>query len=168
MVLCTGEALYPLPHSHLDDIESFFYVFTNIIYAYDHGGISQSLGGELKIWNRHDEGCLGQLKRAFLLDDPLHKYISSRWPKAFLEVFYAFRNFLQPIARQKMIFTFDEPEERADDWKELLHSLDDHYNFVLRLFDEGIAALEKAEAEEVDVPRSDSSPPLIGKKVDTR
>jgi hypothetical protein len=59
-----------------------------------------------------------------------------------------------------MIFTDEEPEERADDWKELIHSLDDHYNFVLRLFDEGIAALEKAEAEEVDVPTSIPSPPV--------
>jgi hypothetical protein len=76
MVLCSGEALYPLPHSHLDDIESFFYVFTNVIFAFDHGGISQSLGRQLKQWNRQDSDAgLGELKRAFLLEDPLPKSI---------------------------------------------------------------------------------------------
>ncbi|KAJ2914083.1 hypothetical protein MD484_g6330, partial [Candolleomyces efflorescens] len=156
MVLSTDEVPYPLPHTHLDDIESFFYVLANIIYTFDHRGISQPLGYELTVWNKygHDAGCLGQLKRGFLLDDPLHNSISSRWPKEFLEVFYAFRSFLRPIAHQKMVFTFHDAESRASDWQKLIQSLDDHYDFVLRLFDEGIAALERAETELVGVTES--------------
>ena len=156
MVLSTDEVPYPLPHTHLDDIESFFYVLANIIYAFDHGGISQPLGYELTVWNKygHDAGCLGQLKRGFLLDDPLHNSISSRWPKEFLEVFYAFRSFLRPIAHQKMVFTFHDAESRASDWHTLIQSLDDHYDFVLRLFDEGIAALERAETELAGITES--------------
>ncbi|RXW23021.1 hypothetical protein EST38_g2829 [Candolleomyces aberdarensis] len=161
MVLSSGDAPYPLPHSHLDDIESFFYVLTDIIHAYDQGGILRSLGSELKLWNMYDGRRLGTLKRAFLIEQPLPKSISSRWPKAFMDVFYAFRDFLRPIARQKMILCDEEPEERAEDLKALMLSTDDHYNFVIRVFDEGIAALEMAEAEEADVarPGSSSSPP---------
>ncbi|KAJ2912848.1 hypothetical protein MD484_g7567, partial [Candolleomyces efflorescens] len=154
MVLSTKEAIYPLPHSHLDDIESFFYVFTNIIYAYDDRGVSQPLGGEVKQWTiQESEGLLGELKRAYLVvGNPLRKPICSRWPEEVVNVFYAFRDYLRPLARQKMILTDQEPEERAEEWKALLDHVDDHYDFVLQLFDKGIAALEKAEAEKVDVP----------------
>ncbi|KAJ2928390.1 hypothetical protein H1R20_g8695, partial [Candolleomyces eurysporus] len=154
MVLSSGGDPHPLPHSHLDDIESFFYVLTDIIHAYDHGGVLQSLGSELKLWNRYDGHLLGELKRAFLIEKPLPKSISSRWPKAFVDVFYAFRDFLRPIALQKLIFTDETPEERAEDLRAFMLSADDHYNFVLRLFDEGIAALAMAEAEELDAASS--------------
>ncbi|RXW18343.1 hypothetical protein EST38_g7503 [Candolleomyces aberdarensis] len=158
MVLSSGGDSHPLPHSHLDDIESFFYVLTDIIHAYDHDGVLQSLGSELKLWNRYDGHLLGELKRVFLIEKPLPKSISSRWPKAFIDVFYAFRDFLRPIALQKLIFTDETPEERTEDWRAFMLCADDHYDSVLRLFDEGIAALEMAEVEELGTVKPVSSP----------
>jgi hypothetical protein len=76
------------------------------------------------------------LRRGFLLQGSLPKNVNSRWPKAFIDIFYAFRDFIQPIARQSMFFTDEEPEDRADDLKELLLRFDHHYQSVLRFFDE--------------------------------
>ena len=147
MVLSSRTALYPLPHSHLDDLEAFFYVLTDIIHSYDQGGATRSIGEDLKLWLETEAPFLGTLKRGFLLEEPLHRSISSRWPKAFLDVFYALRKFLKPIVHKKMVFTYDTPEERAEDWKALMLDVDMHYDFFLQKFDEGIAALEEEEAE---------------------
>jgi hypothetical protein len=162
MVLCSGATAHPLPHSHIDDIESFFYVLTDIIHAYDQRGVLRSLGSELKIWNEYDGRRLGLLKRAFLMDEPIPENIASRWPKAFMDVFYAFRDFLEPISRQNVLFSQHKPGVRAKYWETMVLSTENHYNSVLRIFDEGIAALEMAEAEEAAVarPLSSSLPPV--------
>ncbi|KAJ2912845.1 hypothetical protein MD484_g7562, partial [Candolleomyces efflorescens] len=142
MVLYSSVTNHPLPHCYLDDIESFFYVLTDIIHSYDQSGATRSLGSELKIWDEYDGRRLGSIKRAFLMNEPISPSIISRWPKAFMDVFYAFRDFLEPVSRQRVIFSHKLTEARADYCKGLLDGAEHHYNLVLQLFDTGIAALE--------------------------
>ena len=48
----------PLAHDHLDDLESFFYVFARIIHAYDRHGLFRSLAGDLPIWEKYSDWAI--------------------------------------------------------------------------------------------------------------
>ena len=139
----------PLAHDHLDELESFFYVFARIIYAYDRNGIFHSLGGDLPIWEKYsdDQSTLAICKRAFIVGVTVPRAVSERWPKECLDVFHRFRAFVKCFVHKKLSIVYEIPADAAETLKLMWSNFEDHYNHVLGLFDEGIATLEKGEAE---------------------
>lgn len=150
----------PLAHDHLDELESFFYVLSRIIHAYDCHGVYHSLAGDLNIWEKYsdDQSTLAICKQAFLVGVTVPRVVSGRWPDACLQVFHAFRAFVKCYVHKKFSIIYERPEDGAEILKSLWLGYEDHYNHVLGLFDDGIAALQKADAEKLGAL---PPPPLI-------
>jgi hypothetical protein len=142
----------PIPHDHLDDLESFFYILTYIIYTYDSQGASYPMDTLLKRWKSNTGMSAAGHKGFFLLRG---KYvpdtIASRWPKALLDVFSGFGAFLSPLSQEKVSTRYMEPEE-VPELLRLLRGMasnaEQHYDEILRIFDAGIEALEKIDNED--------------------
>ncbi|RXW12603.1 hypothetical protein EST38_g13250 [Candolleomyces aberdarensis] len=147
MVVLSGEFADPLVHDHLDELESFFYVFSRIIHAYDCHGVFHSMASDLKGWEKYsdDQMLHAACKRVFIVEPTVPREVSARWPEACLRVFHDFRDFIKCIVVKKLTIAYEKPEDRAEALESLWSSAEDHYNHVLGLFDEGIAALGKAE-----------------------
>ncbi|KAJ2914090.1 hypothetical protein MD484_g6303, partial [Candolleomyces efflorescens] len=153
MVISSRSASVPLPHDHLDDLESFFYILAHIVYGHDRHGSLHKLSSDMALWES-ESGDIGPLKEYILFKPYLPKAVSSRWPASVLGVFYGFRKFIWSIVSEKVALLDEEPEDRVETLKSWRLSAEEHYDLVLRIFDEGIAALEKEEAE----PCSSSQP----------
>ncbi|KAJ2928040.1 hypothetical protein H1R20_g9059, partial [Candolleomyces eurysporus] len=147
MVLSSRNMPEPLVHDHLDDLESFLYVLTYVIHVYDSQGVFHSIPNPLQLWNKcgDDHGILATLKESFLAQESIPMDISSRWPDPCLRVFHDFRSFIQSCVHAKIAIIHRKPVDGRDILKSLRLCAEDHYDHVLRLFDEGIAVLEKAE-----------------------
>ncbi|KAJ2914109.1 hypothetical protein MD484_g6309, partial [Candolleomyces efflorescens] len=146
MVLSSCDAPGPLLHDHLDDLESFLYVFTHILYLYDQHGVFHSIAHPLNLWEGQEGSEAAWLKLGFLAVTCVPHAIASRWPDACIRVFEGFHAFLAPIAREKMQATFQTQANPRDLLKRLQSNAEEHYNHILQLFDDGIAALEEEEA----------------------
>lgn len=129
MVLDSIGTFSGLVHDHLDDLESFFYVLTHIIYACDCHGAFHSIPNVLKLWDKYDGGFLAGLKRGFLTPGRVPKDISARWPTECLSLFYGFRDFCREISLDKTDLIDEEPEATANIQKELGLKADDNQGF---------------------------------------
>ncbi|KAJ2914096.1 hypothetical protein MD484_g6317, partial [Candolleomyces efflorescens] len=144
-----GRALAePLVHDHLDDLESFFYILSFIIYAYDSQGTFHSVPDTFQEWIEQAENqrMLAKLKHYFLVFSvaiPIE--ISSRWPAALLDVFHGFRCFIEKVARQKDVVIVERPVDGRNGLRALRMRADEHYDYILGLFDNAILTLEKDE-----------------------
>ena len=159
MVLHSCDAPGPLAHDHLDDLESFLYVLTHIIHLYDQHGTFHSVVDPLKLWDEHEGVDAAWLKLGYLAVDTIPRHIASRWPDACVRVLREFRAFLGPLVREKMGLLYEDSETPANTAEKLRASAEDHYGHVLRLFDDGIAGLDEAEAGESAPKRASMAPP---------
>ncbi|KAJ2920973.1 hypothetical protein H1R20_g16121, partial [Candolleomyces eurysporus] len=149
MILYSVDLPQPLPHDHLDDIESFFYVLTYIIYNYDCHGVSHPIDKLLKRWEASTGTNAAESKEAFLSRGKfIPRTIASRWPNAFLDVFLGFRTLLYPLVQGKVSIMGMDPEDVPGCLRWFALNAERHYDKIIETFDTGIAALEKADAEE--------------------
>ena len=140
----------PFPHDHVDDIESFFWIFTYIVYTYDSKGVYHGMDRMLRKWEKLTGTPASDNKGLFLLErEFVPDTITPRWPKALLDVYSGFGMFLAPIFQKRMNTRYKEPDEVFESLKKMASSADKHYDDVLQIFDNGIEALEEAENEEV-------------------
>ncbi|KAJ2930116.1 hypothetical protein H1R20_g6984, partial [Candolleomyces eurysporus] len=135
-------------------------IAAHIIHVYNHLGIFHSVPYPLNLWHKYEGHDAAGLKLGFLAVDSIPYSIASRWPEACVNVLYGFRAFLRSIIREKIRITHEKPANATAILKSLRSSAEDHYAHVLRLFDDGIAALEKAEAEDT-ATRCVTPAPLI-------
>ncbi|KAJ2914089.1 hypothetical protein MD484_g6304, partial [Candolleomyces efflorescens] len=157
----------PLARDHLDDLESFFYVFTHIIHTYDCDGEFFPLDKDSHLlrWDQYEGGLAATAKRWFVFrgSESTPVEIARRWPQACIQVLHGFQDFLRGIIVKKMKAVLEPSANPVDIQRPLQMSADKHYDAVLRLFDQGIEALE---AEDPDVggwteedTSSESTPP---------
>ncbi|KAJ2911553.1 hypothetical protein MD484_g8860, partial [Candolleomyces efflorescens] len=147
MALYSEEIEFPLPHDHLDDLESFFYVFSHIINEYDcHGGLHK-LSEEMKLWEDPRTFDLIACKKDFLCKSYPPESVIQRWPKAVLAIFYKMRKFLWGLLYEKLDLLEKEPKDRVRKLKWFMSRAEDDYEAVLEIFDEAIAKLEMGESE---------------------
>ena len=147
MALYSEEIEFPLPHDHLDDLESFFYVFSHIINEYDcHGGLHE-LSEEMKLWEDPRTFDLIACKKEFLCKSYPPESVTQRWPKAVLAIFYKMRKFLWGLLYEKLDLLEKEPKDRVRKLKWFMSRAEDDYEAVLEIFDEAIARLEMGESE---------------------
>ncbi|KAJ2914088.1 hypothetical protein MD484_g6305, partial [Candolleomyces efflorescens] len=150
MVLYSRDVPKPLIHDHLDDLESFFYVFTHIIHEYDCHGVFYGLDddSDLKAWDENEGRAAAIVKRGFLAASSTPHDIASRWPEACIQADHKFQDFIRVMVQKKMAIIHKSSANPADLQKPLQLSFEEHYDHVLRLFDEGMEALEVEEAQE--------------------
>lgn len=101
--LYSADLSEPILHDYLDELESFFYTLTCIVYTYNCHGISHPQNELLKRWQIITGSTAAVVKEAFLtrgifLPNP----IASRWPKALLDVSFGLRVFLFPSVQEKV------------------------------------------------------------------
>ncbi|KAJ2914094.1 hypothetical protein MD484_g6314, partial [Candolleomyces efflorescens] len=138
----------PLVHDHLDDLESFFYVLAYIMHVYDSRGVFHSIPNTFRAWIEYGDNpdVLALLKQGFLVQSTISMEFSDRWPATYLVLFYDFRGFIEKVFRQKDVVINDRPADGRDELKRLRLRADEHYDYILGLFDRAISTLEKDEA----------------------
>ncbi|KAJ2914095.1 hypothetical protein MD484_g6316, partial [Candolleomyces efflorescens] len=131
-------------YSDLDDLESFFYVLAYIIHVYDSQGVSHSIPDVFEEWIEYgqDKRILAKLKKCFLVMPTIPREFSDRWPGAYLELFHDYRRFVENVYRQKDLVIIGRSADGRDGLKTLRLRADDHYDYVLGLFDKAISTLE--------------------------
>ncbi|KAJ2914986.1 hypothetical protein MD484_g5414, partial [Candolleomyces efflorescens] len=145
------------PHDHVDDLESFFYILTYIIYTYDSQGVSYPMDKLLGQWNGYSGVSASDAKGIFFVKERfVSDAIAPRWPEAVLDVFRNFGSFVGSFFGDRMDTRYQEREEILELLRDTASSADQHYDEILRIFDTGIEALEKAENEEAELFEEDS------------
>ncbi|KAJ2928389.1 hypothetical protein H1R20_g8696, partial [Candolleomyces eurysporus] len=136
----------PLAHDHLDDMESFFYVYTYIIHVFDANGVSFPIPKLMLSWKRSDAEHGARFKQAYLADKYISKQIGQRWPKPCIELLHEFQDWLQPYAGKKRELTLRNLEDRGsiggEELKALMEAIAAQYRSVIRLFNKAIRDLE--------------------------
>ncbi|KAJ2912010.1 hypothetical protein MD484_g8405, partial [Candolleomyces efflorescens] len=153
-----------LPHDHLDDLESFLYILTHILYAYDRHGVLHQVDEMLTSWDRCDTYFAPYHKESFLTLPVDPHSVSERWPEALLDVLRDFKAFLLPFSDDKVNIM----KGRCKDGPEILEAMklnaESHYDEVIRLFNIGIAALKDEDDEnplhESPLPSRKASQPM--------
>ncbi|RXW12794.1 hypothetical protein EST38_g13062 [Candolleomyces aberdarensis] len=156
-------------HDYLDDLESFFWVFSYILLMYKANGelaVEGLLQEGVRRWNRaatfaHDT------KSAFL-NCPATSYDVARemdegWRHACIELFSKFKDYMSNLATEKRRLLFEhmgtEAEgEHPNRFSSLLEHVDEHYDYILGLFDD---ALKKAKEASRPIPVSTPSTPTL-------
>ena len=134
----------------MDDLESFIYVLAYIIYHYDCHGVSYPPDKLLKIWDTSKPIRAAESKEVFLVRTdfmPNLNVLTSRWPKAVLDVFSNFRRFLLPFWQTKLSLMSIDLEDVPKTLQRLASDADHHYDEIIRIFDEGIDTLERMDNE---------------------
>jgi hypothetical protein len=144
IVLKNGGFLHPLAHDHLDDLESFVYVLTHIMYAYDQTGAERPPFGLLVGWELKDslneaESKVSYLGRALV---EIESGVGELWPQSCTDLLMEFKDFLHEIYRQKRGLANKAPHIRKEALKKLVRKADEHYKFVVGLFDKAIEKIE--------------------------
>ncbi|RXW20940.1 hypothetical protein EST38_g4923 [Candolleomyces aberdarensis] len=156
-VLSSGRVPHPLPHDHLNDLESFFYLLVHIVFAYDSTGNSHSPDDMLLRWDSQDLRLAAQSKEAFLTRKYLPEEIEERWPSPCVDLVLAIRVFVQNMIYKKLILNKYTPEVRKGSEKVLASKVVEHYTHILQLFDKAIEALDRPETWRAPNTVSDSS-----------
>ncbi|KAJ2928036.1 hypothetical protein H1R20_g9047, partial [Candolleomyces eurysporus] len=147
LLCCTKNPFNILAHDHLDDLESFFYVYSYIIHVYDSSGASYAIPNMFIDWEQYPASEIADLKHAFLRRKLFNiKEIEERWPKQCIKVFHGFRKFLLPHAEKKMKIINYGSDKNEKEIEYLMDDIVKHYETVLHLFNNAIDNLEVEDA----------------------
>ncbi|KAJ2914983.1 hypothetical protein MD484_g5411, partial [Candolleomyces efflorescens] len=147
-----------IAHDHVDDLESFFYILTYIIYTYDSHGTAYPMDALLTRWKSLAGLHAAESKGVYLTAKRyVPATIARRWPEAALDVFRGFRLFIGDLFQDRMPAKYMKPEELTAMLTEMASKVDQHYDEILQLFDTGIDTLEKADRDSAaaNVPPTD-------------
>ncbi|KAJ2914324.1 hypothetical protein MD484_g6098, partial [Candolleomyces efflorescens] len=150
----------PLPHDHLDDLESFLYILVQIVFTTDSNGIPYSGSDMISRWEQTGNRRTAAIeKEAYLASQFLPKVVTENWPSPCVDLVVAMTKFIHPIMGEKM--RLDQLSPRARNGKDKVFAANaiQHYAHVLQIFDVAIEALEKPDTwkgSEPDAPCADS------------
>ncbi|KAJ2914086.1 hypothetical protein MD484_g6319, partial [Candolleomyces efflorescens] len=137
--------------NHLDDMESFFYVYTHILYKYDSEGNKFRVEDEVACWALGAAKSVAAHKRGFIFGLTLPSDIAKRWPKPCITLFYRFRRFIAEMTPLVVEFDWDgEASIGAEQADAKMSKVIQHYDKIFYLFDEAIEALEAEEDKATD------------------
>jgi hypothetical protein len=150
----------PLAQDYLDDIESFFYVYTYLIYAFDAGGVSFPSPSFILRWKRGNADNVATYKQAYLTDKYVPAKLHQRWPKPCIKLLSAFKDWLQPYAGKKRELTMRNHEDPgsigSEELEDLTKEIAKQYREVIRLFNGAICELEADGAGNGAAERDDN------------
>ncbi|KAJ2914315.1 hypothetical protein MD484_g6093, partial [Candolleomyces efflorescens] len=153
-VLSSGTVPDPLPHDHLDDLESFIYVLVQIIFTQDSNGVAYKGSNMISRWEEASQDCdtAATLKEAYLSREVLPNVIGEHWPSPCVDLVLALSAFICPLMGEKM--KLNQLSPRARKGKEQMFAADaiQHYSRIIQLFDTAIEALEKPDTWRVPSP----------------
>ncbi|KAJ2914098.1 hypothetical protein MD484_g6311, partial [Candolleomyces efflorescens] len=153
---------------HLDDLESFLYVYNHILSQYDADGQELAeLDEDILGWVTEDARTAIHLKTSFLSRTSAPPILKERWPPACINVLLAFREFIsQQVTRKSEVHdNVLVLADRAEEIKKIVARIDTHYNTVLCIFNSGVAQLEKEERDGAHTHSLDpQSPTPAGRK----
>ncbi|RXW23162.1 hypothetical protein EST38_g2681 [Candolleomyces aberdarensis] len=151
-----GERL--LPHDHLDDMESKFYVTSTIMYQFIGPGHRPRPSSEFVrtwLWAARDNSCenmkanLAFKEEWILAEDPKdpiqHVAGESHWSDASLRLLEQFYAFTREMAMEKEAIRYCREDKRREMYDNLRSKVKQHYDTVLGFFDIAISTLEAAE-----------------------
>ncbi|KAJ2913166.1 hypothetical protein MD484_g7250, partial [Candolleomyces efflorescens] len=161
-VLYSAQVPHPLPHDHLDDLESFLYVLAHIMFARDSAGVDQGPDQMLLQWEQYqnDWRWLGTFKEAYLTRRHVPFKVLKRWPSPCVDLILAYAGFMQPLVQEKLCVSQLKPGVRSDKAEAFAANFNEHYTHILTLFDTAIEALDHPDTWEVvsDSPDADYDP----------
>ena len=156
-VLSSWTVPNPLPHDHLDDLESFLYILVQIMFTYDSEGVAYSGPDMLSRWDKHshDLRMASILKEVYLGSEFLPKEVEQHWPSPCVDLILAFTAFIHPLMLQKL--ELDQLTPTARKGKEKVFAADamQHYTHILQLFDKAIEELDRPDTWRVSSAFSD-------------
>ncbi|KAJ2926513.1 hypothetical protein H1R20_g10571, partial [Candolleomyces eurysporus] len=152
-------------HDYLDDLESLFWVFSYLLLTYKVDGkraASNYLQDDVSSWGQDPSAAL-MAKFVFLDDDSMdreiEKLMDEGWRYACTELFSKFRVYMNTLARKKRRLISESDSVTGDGlpnrFSSLLENVDEHYEYVLGLFDD---ALKKVKEVPQPIPDSTSTP----------
>jgi hypothetical protein len=130
---------------HLDDLESFLYIYNHIIHKYDWKGAEFPLPYTIAQWERASAQSVAQYKFAFLSMRSIRGEVSSRWPKPCIDLLNKLRKFFFTQADEKEEILHGPVQDRDERMKELTAAIVEHYETVLLHFDTAVRDLETGE-----------------------
>ncbi|KAG2012023.1 other/FunK1 protein kinase [Coprinopsis cinerea AmutBmut pab1-1] len=139
------------PHDHLDDLESFFYVFTYILFAYVKPKERRnSLPRLLLKWDQSEPERAEEAKCHFMALR-LHEVtdtIDSWWGNIVVDLFTKFKQYIRNRSDDKRDAWYSASTPDAEAIKKLRDEFEDHYKHITKLFQDAITNLDKVEADE--------------------
>ncbi|KAJ3503631.1 hypothetical protein NMY22_g18183 [Coprinellus aureogranulatus] len=133
-------------HDYLDDLESFLYVLTHLMYGWTAPGQEISPRPTFLLdWDNETPHIAHQLKELFMLKDIDFKRVAPFWGEACRDLLESFHDYmLDNIVREKLrIIKIEDPDARLKRLKKLHEKRKEHYDTVKGLFDKAIAQLEQ-------------------------
>ncbi|KAJ2914309.1 hypothetical protein MD484_g6089, partial [Candolleomyces efflorescens] len=136
-----------LPHSHLDDLESFLYILVHLMFTYDSNGIAHPIDRTLTMWDESRDNCrmAAGLKEAYLSQTWMPPEVEARWPSPCIDLIIEFNVFLLPIMRHRMVINQWARKVQRREERKLTSEAGQHYDHILQLFDTAIEALDKPD-----------------------
>ncbi|KAJ2913152.1 hypothetical protein MD484_g7263, partial [Candolleomyces efflorescens] len=157
---------HPLPHDHIDDLESFLYVLVHIMFAQDPNGPRCEADKMLAEWEKSVDDCsmAAVKKEAYLTRRYVPFEIEKRWPSPCVDLIIAYAAFIQNLMLEKMELNQLKPGVRRDREDVIASEFEQHYNHILQLFDTAIGALDEPDTwrvvEDTDDERWQKPPTL--------
>lgn len=140
------------PHDYLDDLESFFYVLSELMMTRvcDGREVNAEAREILKSWDTCDQPVAKSSKTCFVKFSLNRGLLDSEyWGKACLQLFKDFRKFIQEIVDEKAEIRAmeDSDEEKMELFKAMRQGdkLDAHYDALDALFGKALDALKTEE-----------------------
>ncbi|RXW14928.1 hypothetical protein EST38_g10920 [Candolleomyces aberdarensis] len=155
-------------HDYLDDLESFFWLFTYILLTYTPNGHRMPSDDYrerlMSSWSHHDPTSALLSKWAFLNSPSAiresQEAMHPSWRSACSTLFLEFREFAHEVSYEKERLIYEGQEvlgtAAPDRFSSLRSNVDEHYRRVIRMFD---AALQNVP--EVRVDESVPGPPPL-------
>ncbi|RXW20941.1 hypothetical protein EST38_g4922 [Candolleomyces aberdarensis] len=156
-VLYSATVPHPLPHDHLDDLESFLYILVHIMFTCDSNGAAHAANEMLSRWDKFgdDPYSVATFKESYLTRKIVPRDIQQRWPSPCVDLILAFAAFIRPLVQDKLALDYMEPTVRNGGETVFAVGATQHYSHILHLFDTAIEALDRPDTWRVLVPFPD-------------
>ncbi|RXW19952.1 hypothetical protein EST38_g5916 [Candolleomyces aberdarensis] len=164
---CELSPEYLPPHDYLDDLESFFWIFTYILLTFKPNGNrmprSSYLESTVLAWTGDNTSIICDHKWRFL-NSPrtiteARQAIDSGWHCIYDHLFLGFRAFTRELSFAKDGLVYQESSDGSpapDRFASILDKADHHYARVIGLFDASLEKLQKSGVAAVSAPKADA------------
>ncbi|KAJ2925070.1 hypothetical protein H1R20_g12023, partial [Candolleomyces eurysporus] len=143
-------------HDYLDDLEAFFWVFSYLVCFYRADGTP----APKSIFQAHPQSWLkanpvdAHLKKLSFMSlrgivYEVKRYMDEGWHLACADLFFKFRDYMWKLANRKEELAFEDFEGEPDEsgpnkFSSMLKDVDEHYDYILGLFDEALKKTREA------------------------